>query len=77
MLCNLGRKEQSIPADREWSGYSVVLGNYGGGERLPGESRPDREGIDGGMAFGDGLEGGRYVMRPYEFIAFGKDLSEF
>lgn len=77
VLCNLGRKEQSIPADREWSGYSVVLGNYGGGERLPGESRPDREGIDGGMAFGDGLEGGRYVMRPYEFIAFGKDLSEF
>ncbi len=81
VLCNLGREEQRIKEEEEWKDYKALMGNYGG-EGMPEEGYPPRRDMDSGMFSGDSwlverqgaLENGTFVMKPYEFVALGKNV---
>lgn len=64
VFCNLDGKEQRVKMAGEWKGYPVLLENY----PLPaGDGAP----AEGRIA----LEEESYIMKPYEFMVFGKGVT--
>ncbi len=79
VFCNLSGKEQKIRMAGDWKGYQVLLENYGSGDKscLHGQDLdPDVSGesvlCDENRERG---EEGFYTMKPYEFIALGKNVT--